>query len=103
MTGWTRRARWIIPIGALLLLTACAAGSGSRWAAATSQPAGFFAGFWHGLVLVFTLIVSFFSDQVQIYEAHNTGAAYDIGFVLGTMSAFGSVRKVSGGGKKTRD
>ena len=72
-----------------LLLTACAAGPTSRWAPAEVPPAGFFAGIWHGMIVVFALVVSFFADGVGIYEIHNTGFAYDLGFVLGAMGTFG--------------
>lgn len=86
-----RRRRWPLALTLLavaLLLSACAAGPGSRWAAPDASPAGFFAGIWHGMVVVFALIVSFFADQVAIYEPHNTGFGYDLGFVLGMLGAY---------------
>lgn len=84
-----------VALAMLLLLTACAAGPGSEWAEEGADPAGFLAGFWHGLLLVITLIVSFFTDQVRIYEPHNVGTAYDIAFVLGTLAAYGSGVRVT--------
>lgn len=96
------RVRWrLAAVGALaLLLTACAAGPGSEWAQPEADPAGFFVGFWHGLLLVITLIVSFFTDQVRIYEPNNVGTAYDIGFVLGTLAAYGSGIRVTTGKRR---
>jgi len=67
----------------LLGVAGCAAGPGSQWTVEDAQEAGFWAGLWHGILLLVTLIVSFFTDQVRIYETHNSGLGYDIGFVLG--------------------
>jgi hypothetical protein len=38
--------------------------------------AGFWLGLWHGLIVPFTFIVSLFSDNVTIYEIHNSGGWY---------------------------
>lgn len=48
---------------------------------------GFFTGIWHGLVAPFALVGSVFSD-VRIYAFPNTGAWYDLGFLLG-LGAWG--------------
>jgi hypothetical protein len=68
-----------------LLAAGCAAGD-HRFQAA---PAGFWAGLWHGFICLLAFIVSFFSSQVGIYEAHNTGAWYNFGFILGAACFFG--------------
>jgi hypothetical protein len=47
------------------------------------DPAGFWLGFWHGLIAFFTFIGSLFSDNVSVYEVCNTGGWYDFGFCLG--------------------
>jgi hypothetical protein len=41
------------------------------------------AGLWHGLIAPATLIISFFSPDIRMYEVHNTGSEYDLGFLLG--------------------
>ena len=87
-----RRARVVIAVAALLLLAGCAAGPASKWAP-PAEAAGFFAGLWHGALLLVTLVVSFFTDDVRIYEVHNAGIGYDVGFVLGVLA-------VSSGGVK---
>ena len=51
--------------------------------------AGFLLGVWHGAIVFFTFVVSLFKDSVGIYETHNTGWPYNLGFVIGLMSAFG--------------
>jgi hypothetical protein len=98
----TRLARALAVSSLVLVLTACAAGPGSDWAEEGADPAGFVFGFWHGLLLIITLIVSFFTDQVSIYEVHNTGLSYNIGFVLGTLAAYGSGVRVTMCSKKPK-
>lgn len=51
--------------------------------------AGFWHGLWHGFIVLFTFIVSLFSDSVRIYEVHNSGTWYNLGFLLGMMIFFG--------------
>ncbi len=51
--------------------------------------AGFWLGLWHGFIVLFTFVISLFKDGVQIYEVHNTGPLYDLGFVFGAMSFLG--------------
>ena len=41
------------------------------------------AGLWHGLIAPATLVVSFFNSDVRMYEVHNAGSEYDLGFMIG--------------------
>ena len=41
------------------------------------------AGLWHGIIAPATLIISFFDPDVRMYEVHNAGSEYDLGFLLG--------------------
>ena len=41
------------------------------------------AGLWHGIIAPVTLIISFFNSDVQMYEVHNAGSEYNVGFLLG--------------------
>jgi len=52
-----------------------------------SKPAGFWAGLWHGLIIIVTFVISLFTDSVTIYEINNTGGWYNFGFVLGILIA----------------
>ncbi len=65
---------------AALVLTGCAAGD-VRFTAET--PAGFWAGLWHGMISMITLIIGIFTDSVSVYEVDNTGGWYDFGFLVG--------------------
>ena len=66
------------------------AGPGSKYAEPGAEPAGFYAGFWHGMISPITLIVSWFDPDVRIYESKNTGRTYEFGFLLGASAALGS-------------
>lgn len=54
---------------------------------------GFFLGFLHGFIALFSLIGSIFLD-VRVYAFPNSGGWYDVGFVLGVMTFFGGSRSV---------
>jgi hypothetical protein len=41
------------------------------------------AGLWHGIIAPATLLVSFFNSDVRMYEVHNAGSEYDLGFLIG--------------------
>ena len=60
------------------------------------ETAGFWRGLWHGLIILFTFIISLFKESVGIYEIHNNGTWYNLGFLLGVMIFFGGSGKGSG-------
>jgi hypothetical protein len=86
------KARWpkLAAIAALTLLFvgACAPGN-ARWSMETGNPANFWAGLWHGLIIIVTFIVSLFTSDVKIYEVNNVGWGYNLGFLLGAMISLG--------------
>ncbi len=47
--------------------------------------AGILLGVWHGIISPITLILSFLNPSVQMYEVHNDGAPYNLGFLLGIV------------------
>jgi len=65
------------------------AGPGSKYQISGAPPAGFWAGFWHGLITPITFVVGLFTPRVRIYETHNRGLWYDFGYVLGLAGSFG--------------
>jgi hypothetical protein len=69
----------------ILVAAACVPGPNpaERTPGADGNVAGFFSGFWHGLIAPVTFIISIFSKSVRFYEVHNTGGWYNFGFVLG--------------------
>jgi len=85
-------------IVSILLVTSCLAGPNPSAVSRTveDKPAGFFQGLWHGFILLFSFIISLFSNKVSIYEVYNIGGWYNFGFLLGVMIFF------SGSGGATR-
>ena len=84
----------------VMFLAACGAGPNELVGSAGSggAVAGFWQGLWHGFISLFSLVVSIFNDSVNIYEVHNNGTGYNLGFILGVMSFFGG----GGGGASRR-
>jgi hypothetical protein len=72
------------------------AGPGSKYQNSGAQPAGFWAGLWHGIISPITFIVSLFNPRVRIYETHNRGRLYDFGFIIGICGAFGGSGQQTG-------
>jgi len=61
----------------------CVGGPNSKYRLPGAKPAGFWAGFWHGLIALITFFVSLFTENVRAYETKNCGRWYDFGFLLG--------------------
>jgi gas vesicle protein len=83
----------------LFLMTSCAPGN-YRWnqELTPNNTAGFWAGIWHGLIIIITFIISLFTDKVGIYEVNNSGWSYNLGFIIGLLISLGGGFK----GVKTR-
>lgn len=69
-------------------------GPESKYQAPEAQPAGFWAGVWHGSIAPLSFLISLFKPGVRVYETHNAGRWYDFGFILGATMAFGSKKQV---------
>jgi hypothetical protein len=48
-------------------------------------PANFWLGIWHGIISPVIIILSFLNKNVQMYEVHNDGSLYNLGFFLGVF------------------
>ena len=55
---------------------------------ADGRLAGAGQGLWHGLIAPITLVSSFFNENVQMYEVHNNGKEYNLGFLVGVALVF---------------
>jgi hypothetical protein len=51
--------------------------------------AGFWRGLWHGLIAPFAFLISLFKENIGVYETHNNGKRYNLGFIMGLMIIFG--------------
>ena len=60
--------------------------------------AGFWKGLWHGFISPLAFIVSLFRANVQVFEVHNSGNWYVLGFLIGVSVIFGG----TGGGAAWR-
>jgi len=85
--------RWIVvPVLCIMLLAGCAASPNPNVnipKESDKEPAGFWLGLWHGLIVFFAFIVSLFRSSVGIYETHNAGFWYNFGFILGIIVSHG--------------
>ena len=50
--------------------------------------AGILLGIWHGIISPVTIVLSFVNSNVQMYEVHNDGSQYNLGFLLGVAIVF---------------
>jgi hypothetical protein len=75
----------------LLVLASCAPGINelANVPSRTGVVANFWRGLWNGVIAPVTLIISFFDKNVQMYDPHNNGVPYNIGFFLGITVLFG--------------
>ncbi len=82
---------------AVVILAGCTAGPNTMVNTPTEEGtvAGFWLGLWHGIIAPVTFVISLFSDTVHVYEVHNNGNWYNLGFLLGIVSVWG------GAGRRT--
>jgi hypothetical protein len=45
-------------------------------------------GIWHGIISPITLVMSFINPNVQMYDVHNDGSKYNLGFLFGVALVF---------------
>jgi hypothetical protein len=55
---------------------------------AEGQVAGLVSGLWHGLIAPIMLVGSLFNPAMEMYEVHNNGAEYNIGYLIGVAFVF---------------
>jgi hypothetical protein len=85
-----RRSIFVLVLLAFMvvILTGCVPGDGTN---TDGHPAGFFWGVWHGWIAPISLIIGIFNHHIRVYEIHNTGWWYDLGFYLAVASGFGGL------------
>jgi hypothetical protein len=55
---------------------------------AHGSPAGILLGIWHGIISPVTIVLSFVNKDAQMYEVHNNGSQYNLGFLIGMVILF---------------
>ena len=85
----------ILSVLVILLIEGCTAGPNNivNVLDISKEPAGFWLGLWHGMIAPITFIISLFSDNIGMYEIHNSGGWYNFGFLLGVGGTFGGGTK----------
>ena len=58
--------------------------------------AGILLGIWHGIISPVTIVLSFVNKDVQMYEVHNDGSQYNLGFLLGVAIVFVILGAIAG-------
>lgn len=72
--------------------------------AGSPDPGGKVAGFWrglaHGSIAPITFVISLFNPNVHLYEVHNNGGWYNLGYLLGLAAILGGGRGGASLGRK---
>ncbi len=71
-----------------LFVLAILSGCATHNPANITNPPGFFHGLFHGFIILFSFILSLFTDY-EIYAFPNSGGWYNFGYLLGVMFFFG--------------
>ncbi|MDH5393404.1 MAG: hypothetical protein OEY11_09485 [Gammaproteobacteria bacterium] len=83
----SQSSKTLILIIFCIVVSSCAAGSEPFSA---DEQAGFLYGLWHGVISFISIIIHIFNDTVMVYERNNSGGWYDLGFLIGVTSVWGS-------------
>jgi hypothetical protein len=88
---------FVLVLVLLNILAGCAPGPNFSKGTASEHDvvAGFWLGLWHGIIAPFVFVASLFKGNLSIYEVHNNGAWYNLGYLFGLACFFG------GGGNRT--
>lgn len=87
-----RTTKYLLLLGVVLIVLASCAPGMNELANIPSQTgvvAGFWRGLWNGIIAPVTFIISLFNKGVQMYDVHNNGGWYNLGFFLGITALFG--------------
>jgi len=73
------------------VLVSCAPGADplAHTPDAGGSVAGFWLGLWHGFIIWVTFIFSLFDHSVSVYEVHNSGWSYNLGYAIGAATLHG--------------
>ena len=63
---------------------------------------GLLPGIWHGAISPVTLVLSIINSNIQMYEVHNDGVPYNLGFLIGVAIVFFVLGIFSGSRRRRR-
>lgn len=81
----------LILVSSALVLTGCLPGDGRH---SERDRAGLVWGVWHGWIAPISLFFGAFRSDIRVYEVHNVGWWYDLGFYAAVISGFGGLSLV---------
>ena len=89
----------VLGVVVMVLLLGCAAGPNDSRGTPDQEEhvAGFWHGLWHGIIAPVTLVISLFSEHVNLYDVHNNGGWYNVGFFFGMAIILGGGGRGSAG------
>ena len=89
----------VLGVVVMVLLLGCAAGPNDSRGTPDQEEhvAGFWHGLWHGIIAPVTLVISLFSEHVNLYDVHNNGGWYSVGFFFGMGIILGGGGRGSAG------
>ncbi len=56
----------------------------------SGAPANFWLGLWQGLIVYLSFIASWFDNNIVLYQVHNNGFWYNLGYIIGLIISVGS-------------
>jgi hypothetical protein len=62
----------------------------------SGAPANFWLGLWQGLIICLSFIASWFDNNIVLYQVHNNGFWYNLGYLF---ALFVSIGAFAGGSK----
>lgn len=78
----------ILLVFTMLLMVGCAASANPTVNSTGYDVAGFWLGLWHGCIAPIAFVVGLLYKNIGVYEIHNSGGWYDLGFLLGVGALF---------------
>jgi hypothetical protein len=64
----------------------------------SGAPANFWLGLWQGLIIVLSFIASWFDNNIVLYQVHNNGFWYNLGYLIALSVSVGGIAR----GSRTR-
>jgi hypothetical protein len=66
----------------------------------SGTPANFWLGLWQGLIIILSFIASWFDNNIVLYQVHNNGFWYNLGYLIALCFSIGAFAGGSRGAGK---
>jgi hypothetical protein len=60
----------------------------------SGAPANFWLGLWQGLIVFLSFIASWFDNNIVLYQVHNNGFWYNLGYIIALSVSVGGLTRV---------